>query len=79
VRLLEDSGDFKVSRKLTAGPIISRNESAYSRLSVLVDTQTTGLNHQTDEVIEVGVVAFTYNDDGAIGDVVGVYSGLRQP
>jgi len=79
VRLLEDSGDFKVLRRLTPRLAISRSESAHARLGVLVDTETTGLNHQTDEVIEIGLVAFTYNDDGEIGDVVGVYSGLRQP
>lgn len=79
VRLLEDSGDFRVLRRLTPRPAISRHESAHARLGVLVDTETTGLNHQTDEVIEIGLVAFTYDDDGAIGDVVGVYSGLRQP
>ena len=79
VRLLEDSGEFKVLRKLSFRPITPREESPYARLGVLVDTETTGLSHLTDEIIEVGAVAFTYDDDGAIGHVVGVYSGLRQP
>jgi len=76
---LEQSGRFKILRKLVPRPIISRAESAFPNLAALVDTETTGLNHAKDEVIEIGAVAFTYDDDGTIGDVVGVYSGLRQP
>jgi DNA polymerase-3 subunit epsilon len=32
-----------------------------------------------DEVIVIGMVAFTYDDDARIGDVAGVFSALRQP
>lgn len=79
VRLLEESGNFKVLRRLTARPTVPRDDSFHKRIGVLVDTETTGLNHKIDEVIEIGVVAFAYGDDGSIGDVIGVYSGLRQP
>lgn len=76
---LEAGGDYKVLRKLVPRPIIRRAESRHSKLAVLVDTETTGLSHARDEIIEIGAVAFTYDDGGNIGDVVGVYSGLRQP
>ncbi|RJG40336.1 3'-5' exonuclease [Mesorhizobium sp. DCY119] len=78
-QLLEDTGRFKILRKLVPRPIIDRARSMYSRLAVLVDVETTGLNHSRDEVIEIGAVAFTYDDAGMIGDVVGVFSALRQP
>jgi DNA polymerase III epsilon subunit-like protein len=61
-----------------AGPP-DRAKSRYPRLAVLVDVETTGLNHSHNEVIEIGAVAFTYADTGMIGDVVGVFSALRQP
>lgn len=76
---LEQSGRFRILRKLVPRPIIPRAQSAFPNLAVLIDTETTGLNHAKDEVIEIGAVAFTYDDEGAIGHVVGVYSGLRQP
>lgn len=76
---LEQSGRFRILRKLVPRAVITRAESALPNLAVLVDTETAGLNHAKDEVIEIGAVAFTYNDEGVIGDVVGVYSGLRQP
>jgi len=76
---LEQTGLFKVLRKLVPRPIVPRALSPYPKLAVLVDTETTGLHHSRDEIIEIGAVSFTYGDDGVIGDVVGVYSGLRQP
>jgi len=76
---LEETGNYRVLRKLLPSPIVARADSLFPNLAVLVDTETTGLQHARDEVIEIGAVAFTYDDDGRIGDVVGVYSGLRQP
>lgn len=78
-RRLEAGGDYRVLRKLVPRPLVERSESRYPNLAVLVDTETTGLHHARDEVIEIGAVAFTYEDGGNIGDVVGIYSGLRQP
>lgn len=78
-RQLEETGRFRILRKLVPRPIINQADSEFNKLAVLVDTETTGLNYTRDQVIEIGAVAFTYNDDGAFGDVVGVFSGLQQP
>lgn len=78
-RRLEETGRFRVLRQLVPRPIVPREQSKFPNLAVLVDTETTGLFHTRDEIIEIGAVAFTYDDEGMIGDVVGVYSGLRQP
>lgn len=76
---LEGTGDYRVLRRLVPRAVIARADSPFRYLAVLVDTETTGLQHTRDEVIEIGAVAFTYDGDGRIGDVVGVYSALRQP
>ena len=78
-RTLEESGNYRVLRKLTARPIATVRRPEFSRLGVILDTETTGLNHRNDEIIEIGAVAFTFDDDGAIGDIVGIYGGLQQP
>jgi len=78
-RRLEETGRFRVLRRLVPRPIIPREQSKFPNLALLVDTETTGLLHTRDEIIEVSAVAFTYDDEGAVGDVVGIYSGLRQP
>jgi DNA polymerase-3 subunit epsilon len=45
----------------------------------VVDTETTGLDLQTDEVIEIGMIAFPYDRSSQMGNVIGTFSALRQP
>ncbi len=79
VRHLEKSGNYRVLRRLVPRAIVSRPRPGFPRLGVIIDTETTGLDHRKDQVIEIGAVAFTFDDDGTIGDVIGVYRGLQQP
>jgi len=79
VRQLEATGRYRILKKLRLRPVIGRSTSTFPRLGICVDTETTGLDPSKDEVIKLGIVAFTYNDHGVVGDIVGVFSALRQP
>ncbi|WP_448954866.1 3'-5' exonuclease [Labrys neptuniae] len=79
VTKLEATGRYRVLRKLEPRPVVARETSRFARLAVLVDTETTGLDHDRHEIIELGMVAFTFDPAGTIGDVVGVFNALRQP
>ncbi len=78
-RKIEDTGNYRVLRKLSARRVATVRRPEFSHVGVVLDTETTGLNHRTDAIIEIGIVTFTFNDDGAVGDVIGVYGGLQQP
>jgi len=76
---LESTGNYRILRRLQPRAVIERPRPGFPRRGVILDTETTGLNHRTDEIIEIGVIAFTFDDQGTIGDVTGIYGGLHQP
>ncbi|MCA1409122.1 3'-5' exonuclease [Ensifer sp. IC3342] len=78
-RRLEESGSYRVLRKLVSRQIVGVPRPGFPRIGVIVDTETTGLDYSKDEIIEIGAVAFTFDDEGHIGDVTGIYGGLQQP
>ena len=79
-RLLADHDDFRVLRRLrprsATGP---RSLAPGERIAIVVDTETTGLDHGRDEIIELGMVAFVHDDQGALVDVIDTFSALREP
>ncbi|MET4329260.1 DNA polymerase-3 subunit epsilon [Bradyrhizobium sp. i1.15.2] len=78
IRELEATGDFRVLRRAALGPIADRT-SVQDKIAVIVDVETTGLDLERDEIIEIGMVAFSYGDDGRPKNVIGTFSGLQQP
>jgi len=78
-RALQETGRYRVTRELLPRPIVSgRTISDGEKIGIIVDTETTG-KEATDEVIELGMVAFTFTEAGQIGDVIGVFNALREP
>ncbi|MBS7701337.1 3'-5' exonuclease [Chelatococcus sp. YT9] len=76
---LEQSGRYRILRQLRFRPVVSRAPLPDEKVAVIVDVETTGLDHTKDEVIELGMVAVTYRDDGSFGDVIATFSELREP
>ena len=82
-RELEASGDYRILRRLTPRPIAGRSAlsdltDGQRRLGLILDTETTGLDYRTDEIIELGMVLFAYDESG-ICEVIDVFSDLRDP
>ena len=79
VRRLEESGRYRIIRQIEQRPVVTEPRPGFSRIGILVDTETTGLNAREAEVIEIGAIAFTYGEGGEFGDVIGTFSALQQP
>jgi DNA polymerase III subunit epsilon len=78
-RELDSSGDYRVLRRLRQRPIVGEAPKLHERVAIIVDTETTGLDCRRDEVIEIAMVAFTYDQQGSVGNVIGTFDSLREP
>jgi DNA polymerase-3 subunit epsilon len=79
VRHLAETGRYRILTKLLQRAIAPFPRPEYPLKGIILDTETTGLNARKDEIIEIGVIAFTFDATGSIGDVTGIYGGLQQP
>ena len=78
-RQLEGCGDFRVLRRLVPRPTTPTPVDYSGRIGVIIDVETTGLDHTTDEVIELGMVAFRYSAADEITGVSGLFQSFHQP
>jgi DNA polymerase-3 subunit epsilon len=76
---LSRSPDYRVLRRLVpripSVPPIGQD----TRTAVLLDTETTGLDTQKNEIIELGMVKFDYLPDGRILGVRDTFSAFNEP
>jgi DNA polymerase-3 subunit epsilon len=76
---LEASGQFRVLRRITPRPPQDIPPGVPTRLGLLLDLETTGLDPAQDEIIEMAMLPFTYGLDGTVHAVGEPFSRLRQP
>jgi DNA polymerase-3 subunit epsilon len=79
VKHLQETGRYRILRKLQPRAVAEVIRPGFPLHGVILDTETTGLDHRKDEIIEIGAIAFTFDAAGNIGDVTGLYGGLQQP
>jgi len=76
---LEATGQYRVLRKIQQRTTIMPADGAPTRKGVFVDVETTGLDPDRHEIIELAMVPFTYGKNGQIFDVGEPFHGLREP
>src|SRR5690349_18287828 len=76
---LAQSTDYRVLRRLIPRSPYTPAAGQEVRTGILLDTETTGLDHAKDEIIELGMVAFDYTADGRIVGVRDTFSAFNEP
>lgn len=76
---LEASSDYRVLRRLRPRGPVEGYDAAETRLGLMVDVETTGLDPDLDEIIELAMVPFRYALDGMIVEVLEPFDRVREP
>ncbi|KJS38140.1 MAG: DNA polymerase III subunit epsilon [Rhodospirillaceae bacterium BRH_c57] len=76
---LEATGDYRILRRLKPRRTINGSDGSKTRTGLFLDLETTGLDPAKDEIIEFGMVPFTYGLDGRIFEIGEAFGWLRQP
>lgn len=77
--ILERSSDYQVLRRLVVPESYSPPSGAQTRVGLIVDVETTGLNTASDAIIEFGAVPFEFDSAGNVYRVLPAISGFEDP
>jgi hypothetical protein len=71
----------RLSRAAAPGPTadLLATVGQETKVGILLDTETTSLDHRRDELIELGMVKFDYTADGRIASVRDALSAFNEP
>jgi DNA polymerase-3 subunit epsilon len=79
-RALEETGDYRIVRKLDRVEWYTEPDGEPIQLGLILDTETTGLDSQADDVIELGMVLFEYAPaTGRVYRILDTFDELRDP
>jgi len=76
---LESTGDYKVVKKLYPQESYNENDGSDKLIAIFLDVETTGLNVEEAEIIELGMIAFEFSKDGRIFKIIDEFDKFEEP
>jgi DNA polymerase-3 subunit epsilon len=78
--LLDAHPDYRVLRRLEVVSDFGVRPAGPTAAAVVLDTETTGMSRDSDQIIELALVRFEYGiETGEVARITAIYSGLEDP
>lgn len=77
--VLEGTGEYRVLRRVQPFVACADPPSEPTFIGLILDTETTGIDHARDEVIELGMIKFEYGASGRVYRVLETLNQLHEP
>jgi DNA polymerase-3 subunit epsilon len=79
-RSLIESGDYRVMSRLEPQAEYNPPDNHPKLIAAVVDVETTGINPESDQIIELGICLFEYDrQNGRIYKVLGSWQWFKEP